>query len=292
MRDELTSADTALQVLENNLLHIASLSILVYDHLVTFGHEVTYIWRCPKTKSTYWFFLNRYFVLLSLTMKTAFVLGKAQPEKCVQALLPKSTPYQHFVTIVGVLISLRLYALYDRSHKIVWYIVGGFSTTIGLAVWALFRQKNAPVPPVSGCLVGLSYPTAIHIVVPWEAIFVYDTASFVLVMVKTWKNRVEFSIQRTWVSLQYIIVRDGAIYYVVVALVNLANILTFYFCGPFMRGGLSIFSNAMSSMMMSRLMLNLHKVANSGIYTTSRETQSQHQAANPEIVLRDLRVHS
>uniref|UniRef100_A0A0W0FB88 Uncharacterized protein n=1 Tax=Moniliophthora roreri TaxID=221103 RepID=A0A0W0FB88_MONRR len=50
-------------------------------------------------------------------------------------------------------------------------------------------------------------------------------------------------------------------------LANLANILTFYLCGPFMRGGLSTFVSCISVTMLYRLMLNLHSNADTGLYT-------------------------
>ncbi|KAF8874539.1 hypothetical protein BD779DRAFT_1566256, partial [Infundibulicybe gibba] len=59
------------------------------------------------------------------------------------------------------------------------------------------------------------------------------------------------------------------------ALSNLANILTFYFCGPFLRGGLSTFSTSISVTMMSRLMLNLHETANVGIFSSYNSTKDR-----------------
>ncbi|KAG6906442.1 hypothetical protein DXG01_013925 [Tephrocybe rancida] len=114
---------------------------------------------------------------------------------------------------------------------------------------------------------------AIRLAGAWEALFVYDSILFTLTMVKTWKNRSEFTLnpsQSGTVSIIYLIFRDGAIYFAVMALANLANILTFYFCGPFMRGGLSTFASGISVTMMSRLMLNLHENADTGIYSTTR----------------------
>ena len=37
--------------------------ILFYDHLLTFGDEVQYIWSAPSTYAKYIFLLNRYTVL-------------------------------------------------------------------------------------------------------------------------------------------------------------------------------------------------------------------------------------
>ncbi|KAK7455230.1 hypothetical protein VKT23_011103 [Stygiomarasmius scandens] len=59
------------------------------------------------------------------------------------------------------------------------------------------------------------------------------------------------------VSLMQVLIADGSLYFVVMALANLINILTFYLAEPAFRGGLSSFASCISVTMMSRLMLNL-----------------------------------
>ncbi|KAF8890463.1 hypothetical protein BD779DRAFT_1517895 [Infundibulicybe gibba] len=84
---------------------------------------------------------------------------------------------------------------------------------------------------------------------------------------KTWREGRNVAIHRR-LPMITLFLRDGGIYFAVMALANLANILTFYFCGPFLQGGLSTFSSSISVTMMSRFMLNLHETANIGIFST------------------------
>ncbi|KAG5734400.1 hypothetical protein E4T56_gene7159 [Termitomyces sp. T112] len=85
--------------------------------------------------------------------------------------------------------------------------------------------------------------------------------------------------------------KDGAIYFAVMAFANLANILTFYLCGPFMRGGLSTFASGISVTMISRLMLNLHENANAGIYSTmTHNTHMEYISPPVEIELDTIRT--
>ncbi|KAK7455229.1 hypothetical protein VKT23_011102 [Stygiomarasmius scandens] len=49
----------------------------------------------------------------------------------------------------------------------------------------------------------------------------------------------------------------GSLYFVVVALSNMINILTFYLTEPAFRGALTTFASCVSVTMMSRLILNL-----------------------------------
>ncbi|KAF5379723.1 hypothetical protein D9615_005690 [Tricholomella constricta] len=111
-------------------------------------------------------------------------------------------------------------------------------------------------------------------------------------MAKTWRGRHEFANSRA-IPIIYLVFRDGAIYFAVMAFANLANILTFYFCDRIVtafyeRGIIHIcervrislyksfmlgpthFDNSISVTMMARLMLNLHETADAGIYSTTR----------------------
>ncbi|KAG5734401.1 hypothetical protein E4T56_gene7158 [Termitomyces sp. T112] len=58
------SIDAAQEIYLHNLLLFFAASFFFYDHLITFGKEVTYLWLRPKTQSAYWFFFNRYFAFL------------------------------------------------------------------------------------------------------------------------------------------------------------------------------------------------------------------------------------
>ncbi|GLB40133.1 hypothetical protein LshimejAT787_0800040 [Lyophyllum shimeji] len=53
--------DTAREIFAHNYLHLAVITFLFYDHLITSRNEIDYLWRRPKSQSAYWFFFNRYF---------------------------------------------------------------------------------------------------------------------------------------------------------------------------------------------------------------------------------------
>ncbi|RDB26178.1 hypothetical protein Hypma_006408 [Hypsizygus marmoreus] len=266
--------DTAQEILIHSYLHLFAISFLFYDHLVTFGNEVDYLWRRPKTQSAYWFFFNRYFAFFGNIAVTILGFTTLPAQRFAFAAhsfnFTTASLSQLQTVLVCVLLTLRIYALYSCSLRILAYMVGSGAILVGVSCWALFGQKSAPAEQGSGCHIGLSSDTAIRLAGAWEALFVYDSILFTLTMIKTWRGRHDFSINRASVPIIYLIFRDGAIYFAVMALANLANIMTFYFCGPFMRGGLSTFASAISVTMMSRLMLNLHETADAGIYSTTR----------------------
>ncbi|KAF8879499.1 hypothetical protein BD779DRAFT_1151143 [Infundibulicybe gibba] len=169
--------------------------------------------------------------------------------------------------------TLRVYALYGCSSRVLGSMAIIGAAIASVACWAVFAgPKTVVLQQTFGCYARPSYDTSIRLATAWEAMFAYDSIVFALTLVKTWRRRnVKFRMGE--LPIVSLLLRDGAIYFAVMALSNLANIMTFYFCGPFLRGGLSTFSASISVTMMSRLMLNLHETASIGILSTHTNTQ-------------------
>ncbi|ESK83388.1 hypothetical protein Moror_15639 [Moniliophthora roreri MCA 2997] len=203
-------------------------------------------------------------------------------------------------SVICTLMTLRIYALYCSDRRILWFFGAAVVLVLGLAGVRAQKVEGALclVDPgwnsirsldkskyliryqgyvISGCLIrrqGTSFdnpifrvPTLTGIVGIWLVLFVYDTVIFVLTAARTYQFWREGNIQLRRLNLFSLLFRDGAIYFTVMVLANLANILTFYLCGPFMRGGLSMFVGCISATMLCRLMLNLHSNADTGLYT-------------------------
>ncbi|TFK39561.1 hypothetical protein BDQ12DRAFT_743907 [Crucibulum laeve] len=258
---------TALDILLHDYLQLPAITILFYDHLITLGDEITYVWRRPKGSSAYWFFFNRYLAFLGNVLVTYPGFSSLSVKSCGTYNLFRELLFIVNQVLVGVLLTLRIYALYGRSYRILRYMVGIAVILIIISCWSLFGRKSPPSEQGTNCHVGLSKELANNIAVAWEALLIYDSIIFGLTVFKTWQTRREYTISGIRIPLASLILRDGAIYFAVMALANLANIVTFYLCGPFLRGGLSTFASSISLTMMSRLMLNLHEGAAIGIFS-------------------------
>ncbi|KAF8981991.1 hypothetical protein BDQ17DRAFT_1262543 [Cyathus striatus] len=79
-------------------------------------------------------------------------------------------------------------------------------------------------------------------VIAWEALIAYDTTIFVFIVYRTWTTHRDYASRRIQIPLLNLILRDG-LYLQLMVLANLANVLTFYLCGPYLRGALSTFAN-------------------------------------------------
>ncbi|KAF9555901.1 hypothetical protein CPC08DRAFT_642236, partial [Agrocybe pediades] len=256
----------------HDYLHFFGVTLFYYDHAITIGQEVNYLWKRTKRSSSYLFFANRYIPFFANMAITILTLMDLTPEVTRP---PNFTLFRQVFLVVNqvfvsILLTLRIYALYECSRRMLTFMIGIGVTLIGAACWTLFSQKNTSALEgvVAGCHLGLDRETInlTGIAGAWEALFAYDCLIFTLTIRKTWKGRKNYAITGTSIPLVTLILRDGAIYFAIVDVYF--NLNERFSLQTFFRGGLSTFSSAISITMMARLMLNLHESAGDGLLTT------------------------
>ncbi|KAH8813513.1 hypothetical protein DL96DRAFT_1821296 [Flagelloscypha sp. PMI_526] len=253
--------------------------MLIYDHFLTFGpsfifssagfynefgtdDEIQYIWTPPWNKNTFFFSLNRY-VGLFVNILTLFFTHWTTKTfgQCHQVYLLRQISLILVQGITCLILSLRTYALYLYSKRIMWGLLIYFAALIGVVTWSMTGQSGVEEGTIhhdtDACHVSMDNPSAARLAICWEALFTFDATIFILTMCKTWRTRHSIVSVKS-VSFLRIFVRDGAIYFLLMALANLANILTFYFAPPFLRGRLSTFASCLAITLVSRMMLNLY----------------------------------
>ncbi|KAJ3914936.1 hypothetical protein F5877DRAFT_49549, partial [Lentinula edodes] len=244
-------------------------AFLYWDHLITFPDEIQYLWKRSMGWSTALFFFNRYFAALGNIVVTVSLFSSGLTESVTTSTDNASIscrPFHLFreillvltQVIVCILLTIRIYALYHCSRRMLIYmLVTGF-TLGGLSIVSLIYMLTKPCSP------RLIDHSLIEVAAAWEALFLYDSMLFVMTLHKAYKTRYELRQERLRIPLVVIILRDGS----VMALANLINISTFYYAQPFLRGALCTFASSMSVTIMSRLMLNLHQISETGLYTS------------------------
>ncbi|KAF5352990.1 hypothetical protein D9758_007967 [Tetrapyrgos nigripes] len=240
MSSEIVNED-AFSINEQRLegyFHLMGLVFLYYDYILTFPMEVEYLWKNFHGSTRYMFCLNRYFSLIGNAIVTISLFSTAlAPASCRPFHLFREILLVSTQVVVCILLTLRLYAFYDRSRQVLIFMLSFASVLAALACFAVFFGQESTSSLTSfGCHTQLQFITAVQVASAWEALFLYDSVLLIMML--------------------------RAVYYVVMALANLANILTFYLAGPYMRGGISTLSSATSVTMVSRLMLHLHENAN------------------------------
>jgi hypothetical protein len=122
------------------------------------------------------------------------------------------------------------------------------------------------------CQVETSLAEAYSIVIAWYTLFAFDILLFIFIAARaiylspTSTHRPRGHLTWTWLMQEAgnlniigIVCRDGALYFAIMAFMNLANVITFYAAEPLLKGVLSTPSSAIASTLCARIMLNLHE---------------------------------
>lgn len=256
------------QLYLHNYLHLLGIVIFFYDYAITFDDEYWRVWRTPTTGASLVFLLNRYFAFFT---NIAITAGNFATFKTTQSCARYAFYRQLCLIIIQVIVAvnqfLRIYALYSRSRRIAALIFSIGGILLALSIWAVIGQKS-DISLSEGCHLASSRLSAIRIAVAWESLFIYDFLIFSLTFLKTYRQRSMYSGPGRN-DLIALIVRDGAIYFAVMACAQCANTMTFYLCPPALRGVLSTFASNVSVTMMCRFMLNLHRTATERLHNYS-----------------------
>ncbi|KAJ3825550.1 hypothetical protein F5880DRAFT_1551933 [Lentinula raphanica] len=251
--------DTQTQMFWDYSIYFVELSIIVYDYLLTLDAEVERYWilrtRKDLTLSTALFFINRYLTLLGIFPIFVFTLwpeiipglmvsgsallsgeGSAAWSVILQRC-SRTLDLMHWIYIalemstVNLLFIIRTYALYG-CHRWTWVFLGALWVCIWAnSLWQLYlaSKTNLEQPPFSGgqinCIAGDTRQQALYNVYSWAGIVIFDVCVFAMTLWKTLRMRGLF-LRR---GIGAMLMRDGAIYFGAVALLNSINILFFLF---------------------------------------------------------------
>ncbi|KAJ6484498.1 hypothetical protein C8R47DRAFT_1131586 [Mycena vitilis] len=242
--------------------HLIGLTILFWDHAITLDTEITLLWRRRKSLSAYGFYINRYFGFFSGIAVSALPFLTLSLEECMRYSLFRELALVATQIITSIIMVIRVYALYGRSRRVLWGFVGIALGVIGVSVYAFSQQHVSRPTIIGGCHFDMTDSTAYRLAASWEAIFLFDSLVFGLTLYNAYLSR------RATVpsfNLHMLVVYDGALYFAIMALANLANIATYYVPTRVSPGSLSTFSSCISVTMISRMILHLHEHANAGI---------------------------
>ncbi|KAK7046435.1 hypothetical protein R3P38DRAFT_2873789 [Favolaschia claudopus] len=278
---------TAADLSPSHFLGAISFALLFYDYLLTLDLEISRYWGSRFSWPTVLFFINRYGALLG---NVPVIVQKFWSAPESSALIPhKLTTCQHlelyhqwFVIttqiLIGVMLIFRTYALYERNRTILILMLMVGAGVVAACIWGTIFSGKAQVvlgPLHLGCTYTIINSQTVALIVAWASMAIFDILIFFLTLYKALSQRYLVGVQ-----LLHILLRDGSIYFGVVVVSNLCNIMTFIFGGPFTRGVATTFTNIISSIMISRLMLNIRDPS----LANQRQEYSEGHASSVEVV--------
>ncbi|OCH86649.1 hypothetical protein OBBRIDRAFT_737661 [Obba rivulosa] len=239
--------------------------ILYYEYLATISLEVKVYWKKGTISFTAVLYaLNRYLTLMG-GVPIIFEFFGDMSESVIF--------HQYFIAVtqavIAGMLTLRTVALYEGSKLILVLLISMICTGVGIAavsmsvgdllLLAYYIHPSSTMPAICHCPLA-SKSQNVRLVAPFGVILVFDTIVFVLTIARGIRFRCLWD-----ASVFRILLRDGAAYYGVMVVMNVVNILTSLVRSARQRGMVTTLTNVISSILMTRLMLNLRDLKRSAM---------------------------
>lgn len=218
-----------------SLVFYASLTMLVYDTLITLDEEIIYIWNSKWSPIKCVFLLVRY-LSLSIQIFSAIAAGSPSALICLISTWFSGVGGLLVEATADIFLVYRVYAFcgggkYLRIFFIVYYIAWEATTiTLGAIFLPLYVNVVDPVPQlltVIGSCIPIVYPRAIAII--WISMLSFQSILFTCLFLKishtqyeAWKLGLQSS------PLYAVFVRDGVWAYLLIAVGLVLCVISVY----------------------------------------------------------------
>ncbi|THH00541.1 hypothetical protein EW026_g2018 [Hermanssonia centrifuga] len=196
--------------------YIAYAILIVYEYVITLRHEVGMMWQMKHTGATWLFILNRYLMLVNITVQCLPVYS--QRYGSYYYVYITRLPLLH--TYRGCGVTLRLVEAITMAQYLVFALV--LATRF--------------------CMI------------------IADIIVLALTWMKTYRNSREFLRMNMGVSLSILLLRDGTIYFVVLLVMNIAQICVENVPRLQVLSPVITFVNNLTPILTSRFLINLRQV--------------------------------
>ncbi|KIM64903.1 hypothetical protein SCLCIDRAFT_1213015 [Scleroderma citrinum Foug A] len=242
--------------------NLIAYTVFMYDCVLTFAREVDLFWNQPRRTWAFALFIaNRYIALLGRI--PAFLenflpdSGGADSPRCQHLHLSDEIIIAALQLIAAVIMIMRVYAFYDENRWILSMLVLVGLIDIGICSWAFLLEPPSQVlypvqTKVVGCLKPVSPAQAPRFAAAWGGQLILDALVFALTLYKL--LRVGSMGERSFIDQ---LIRDGALYFAAMSVINVANIITLLLAIPYLKSALSSPTNMLCAALISRLMLNM-----------------------------------
>ncbi|KAH9852435.1 hypothetical protein C2E23DRAFT_730893 [Lenzites betulinus] len=210
------------------MFSLASCVMLFFDIAITFGDEVEKIWKQRFTGATVLWFLNRYLSPLGyIVIIVSFHDPSWSKDTCQRYVLFPEVLKVFTATAIGLIFILRLYSIYSKNTIVLYGFTLLLIAELAVKIWSFTDGTMLHLPP--------------------------DTAVFFATLYRT-IELYRLTVIGQAQSLITIIMRDGIMYFAAIFVSNLVTVLIYV---PDLKVINASFSTLITSLMVSRLMLNL-----------------------------------
>ncbi|BGP20300.1 hypothetical protein JCM10213_002071 [Rhodosporidiobolus nylandii] len=235
------------------------LGIILWDTLSTFPVEYRFVWKSNWSILKACYLLNRYWTPIAIFFDVLMINSHVSPSLCTH--VARFFPASAMVTILacGSILSIRLYALWERSRTILATLLTLLLAELALMLVGTIRSEAAVVIPppfveavgFHGCLAQQTHGLAL---LYWAVSLAFETIALTLLVwrIIVLKNR------SGSLPILRILLRHGVFYFIIVFVAGVVNIGFFAQPRVAYQAFNAIGALALMSLMASRLVLALH----------------------------------
>ncbi|KAL4076984.1 hypothetical protein V8B97DRAFT_1361999 [Scleroderma yunnanense] len=123
---------------------VVPFALVLYDYAITFDEEVKYIWTKSMSTVTLIYLVLRYFGILIMLFYTIVFLSDwdtSSASKANNNIFPilELWPIVVAAWLVHVILQMRLYALYNRSKRVLSVMITGFIIEVAAMLVTMIR---------------------------------------------------------------------------------------------------------------------------------------------------------
>ncbi|TFY66485.1 hypothetical protein EVG20_g4604 [Dentipellis fragilis] len=224
------------------------------------------VWKKKKTFNLLFFLFIRYYgPLVIIVASIGFFSVAMTPESCRHWMLFMPLGVSLPLTLLpGLIMLVRVYALYGRSKLVAAGLVAILLVQSGAGIWQITVPDSTPVPdPIDNYEFHLCmYAPPKRLAHAWSMYTCislgYDSLVFFLTLARTsymfWRH--EGRGPRSS-SLMDSLVRDGALYFASIFSINLTWVIMIFYAPSGLRDVAAIPSSCITAVLVSRITLNL-----------------------------------
>ncbi|TBU48529.1 hypothetical protein BD309DRAFT_884159 [Dichomitus squalens] len=244
---------------------LASYTVLLYDHFLTLGDEVKYIWMKRKRSPLVWlFFLNRYLTPLAFIGNLyAYFSNTLDYDKCKHFVRYEGATTVIGINIASLMMLLRVYAMYEKRKAIVAFVALVLALELGTNAWLLTNgiavHHTPHIKGYQACTMIFDTSKVKGVAASasaWTPL-VFDTLVLGLTMYRTYSGIRKPTVGRT----MWILLKEGVMYYSVIFCVTLVLTLMIVFAPPGIQNLCAQMEYLLTVAMMSRITLHLKRAA-------------------------------
>lgn len=203
--------------------------VMVYDYLISVDQEVEQIWKRPRTTTTILYLILRYFGTLCGVFNATVFLSDVSEEFCNTFMIMQGWPACFLVWLVQIILQMRLFALYNRSRKVLLLMGSAFLVEI-LAMIAILitanltsGTSNEPIPGVKICT---NEDTSNSFYVFWLPILCFEFLLCSLAVragIQRSRDEISYMALSNRVFLFDVLIKGNVGYFLVIFLVGVVN---------------------------------------------------------------------